>query len=387
MNRRAFLRLAATTAGAAAGTSPWSLALADVARGGPGPHGELLAPNDDGLRLPKGFRSRVVARAGAPVGNSKYVWPVYPDGGATFRTPDGWIYVANSEWVPPNGGGASAIRFDRSGNVVDAYSICRGTLLNCAGGATPWETWLSCEEYAYGHVWECDPLGRRPAVKRPALGTFQHEAAAVDPARKVVYLTEDVPDGRFYRFTPKKWPSLEAGALEAMQVRDDATVAWHPVRWPNPGIAHEATRHQVARSTVFRGGEGVALGRDHVFFSTKGDDRIWRYDPAAGRCTVLYENSQDPAKRLSGVDNVLGSAWGDVVVAEDGGNMELVLITAEGVASPLLRVVGQDDSEIAGPAFDPSGTRLYFSSQRGDGAGITYEVSGPFRRGGPGARA
>ncbi|MFM8409977.1 MAG: translocation protein TolB, partial [Alphaproteobacteria bacterium] len=82
-----------------------------------------------------------------------------------------------------------------------------------------------------------------------------------------------------------------------------------------------------------------------------------------------------------------GSAWGDVVVAEDGGNMELVLITPDGGASALLRVTGQDESEIAGPAFDPSGTRLYFSSQRGDGAGITYEVSGPFRRGGAGAGA
>ena len=386
MHRRSLLRLAAA-ATATAAASPWRLAAADTARGGPGPWGELLPPNDDGIQLPRGFRSRVVARAGMPVGNTKYVWPVYPDGGATFRTPDGWIYVANSEWVAPNGGGASAIRFDRAGNVMSAYSICSGTMLNCAGGATPWETWLTCEEYAYGHVWECDPLGSRPAVKRPALGTFQHEAAAVDPARKLVYLTEDVPDGRFYRFTPKKWPNLEAGALEVMQVRDDGSVAWHPVRWPNPGILHEATRHQVAESTEFRGGEGVAICRGSVFFSTKKDDRIWQYDPEAGRCTVLYDAAKDPARQLSGVDNVLGAAWGDVIVAEDGGNMELVLVTPDGVASALLRVVGQDDSEIAGPAFDPSGTRLYLSSQRGDGAGITYEVSGPFRRGGPGARA
>ena len=384
MHRRSLLRLAAAATAAA---SPWRLAAADTARGGPGPWGELLPPNDDGIQLPRGFRSRVVARAGLPVGNTKYVWPVYPDGGATFRTPDGWIYVANSEWVPPAGGGASAIRFDRAGNVMSAYSICSGTLLNCAGGATPWETWLSCEEHPFGHVWECDPLGRRPAAKRPALGTFQHEAAAVDPRRKVVYLTEDVPDGRFYRFTPRRWPSLEAGTLEVMQLDGDARVSWLPVRWPNPGMLHEATRHQVESSTPFRGGEGVALSGGAVVFSTKIDDRIWRYDPEAGRCTVLYETSRDPARQLSGVDNVLAAAWGDVVVAEDGGNMELVLVSPDGEASALVRVVGQDGSEIAGPALDPSGTRLYFSSQRGDGAGITYEVSGPFRRGGPGARA
>jgi len=60
--------------------------------------------------------------------------------------------------------------------------------------------------------------------------------------------------------------------------------------------------------------------------------------------------------------------------------MQLVLITPERAVSPLLRIEGQDGSEIAGPAFDPSGTRLYFSSQRGSGdGGITYEVTGPFR--------
>ena len=51
-----------------------------------------------------------------------------------------------------------------------------------------------------------------------------------------------------------------------------------------------------------------------------------------------------------------------------------------GLALPFLRVVGQGGSELAGPAFSPDGSRLYFSSQRGrDGRGITYEVSGPFR--------
>lgn len=380
MRRRDFFRLTAAATGLAVGTSPWRRALADTARGGPSPYGELLPPDADGLQLPKGFRCRVVARSGARVGNTKYVWPVYPDGGATFRVPDGWIYVANSEWVPPSGGGVGAIRFDRSGNIAAAYPICTGTLLNCAGGATPWDTWLTCEEYAYGHVWECDPSGVRPAVKRPALGTFQHEAVAVDPVGRALYLTEDVPDGRFYRFTPRKWPSLEAGTLEVAQVRADSSVTWHPIKYPNPGMQHDATRHQVPQSTVFRGGEGIVYSRGDLFFTTKKDDRVWRYEPKAQRCTILYENAQDPAKQLSGVDNVTAAVVGDLIVAEDGGNMELVLITPDRATSALLRIVGQDESELAGSAFDPSGTRLYFSSQRGDGSGITYEMSGPFRR-------
>jgi secreted PhoX family phosphatase len=99
------------------------------------------------------------------------------------------------------------------------------------------------------------------------------------------------------------------------------------------------------------------------------------------RLSVLYDANLDPGRQLTGVDNIAASSGGDLVVAEDGGNMELVLLTAQGEAAPLLRVVGQDGSELTGPAFDPSGTRLYFSSQRGGPAqlGITYEVTGPFR--------
>lgn len=71
-------------------------------------------------------------------------------------------------------------------------------------------------------------------------------------------------------------------------------------------------------------------------------------------------------------------------VAEDGGNMEMCIITAAGTVSPFLRINGQSGSEITGPAFSPDGGRLYFSSQRGTsgntlGGGITYEVTGPFR--------
>ncbi|MFK4689767.1 secreted PhoX family phosphatase [Streptomyces pristinaespiralis] len=86
---------------------------------------------------------------------------------------------------------------------------------------------------------------------------------------------------------------------------------------------------------------------------------------------------------LTGVDNVTGTASGDLFVAEDGGNMEICVITPDDVVAPFLRVGGQSSSEICGPAFSPDGSRLYFSSQRGtsgsSSGGITYEVTGPFR--------
>jgi secreted PhoX family phosphatase len=97
---------------------------------------------------------------------------------------------------------------------------------------------------------------------------------------------------------------------------------------------------------------------------------------------VIYDDDTSPNPVLTGVDNIVGSASGDLFVAEDGGNMELVVIEPGGATSVFLRVVNQTGSELTGPAFDPSGTRLYFSSQRGPtgtGSGVTYEVTGPFR--------
>ena len=94
---------------------------------------------------------------------------------------------------------------------------------------------------------------------------------------------------------------------------------------------------------------------------------------------MLYR--RDPAQAediLSGVDNLTVAAGGEVLVAEDGGDMQVVVLDASGSAAPLLQVVGQDQSEIAGIAFSPDGSRLYFSSQRGPTGkgpfGLTYEI-------------
>jgi secreted PhoX family phosphatase len=390
MRRRDFLRSSGTLlAGAWLGGS--FLQTADAGLGpvvtGPGPYGDLLPADANGIMLPPGFTSRVVATAGEAVPGTSHAWHVFPDGGATFAVGQHWVYVSNSEFPLIPSGGVGAIRFDRDGNVVDAYSILSGTTQNCAGGATIWGTWLSCEETPGGTVWECDPLGG-PAVQRLAMGRFAHEAVAHDPTDVAVfYLTEDQPDGGFYRFTADAPPSLASGLLEIAQVVDDglggSTVVWHEVPDPNPGGQQTQTRHQVAEATPFDGGEGIVWARGQVFFTTKGDGRVWAYDPADASLRVHYEPASDPGGQLTGVDNIAVSRWGDLFVAEDGGNMELVLLSTEGTASPILRVVGQDHSELAGPAFDPSGRRLYVSSQRGgsSGAGITYEISGPFRLG------
>lgn len=346
---------------------------------------ELLAADENGVRLPAGFSSRIVARASQPViDGSSFEWHAAPDGGACFSVDDGgWIYVSNSEiW---DFGGVSALKFDASGSVVDAYSILEDTSRNCAGGATPWQTWLSCEEIDEGKVWECYPDGSKPAIVRPALGVFNHEAVAVDETNYQLYLTEDKTDGCLYRFTAAQsladgFPDLSTGKLEVaiLSTATEDVLDW--VELPDPSAASMETRYQVAEAMKFNGGEGIAYFEGRVIFTTKGDNRVWSYEVASQQLSIVYDASDSLTPILTGVDNVTISSSGDIYVAEDGGDLQIVVIDKQGRLYPIVQLEGHDESEITGPAFSPDGKRLYFSSQRGTTGesedGITYEITG-----------
>lgn len=344
--------------------------------------GPLQAPDANGIRLPPGFRSRIVARSGHAASTaSSYIWHAAPDGGACFATEDGgWVYVSNSE--RGNGrGGVGALRFNANGDVIDSYPILDNTSVNCAGGATPWGTWLSCEEFEQGQVYECDPMGRRPAVVRPLLGTFEHEAAAVDMENNCIYLTEDVPDGGFYRFVADNpLPDLTAGRLQVAEVVASAngdSVRWHDI--PDPLAQLAPTRYQIEASSGFAGGEGIATHDGKTWFTTKRDNRVWCYDNNSQAIEIIYDAATSSNPILTGVDNVVITPAGDVLVAEDGGDMQIIAITPDHQLLPLVHIVGHDESEICGPAFAPGHQRMYFSSQRGalgrSETGITYEIS------------
>jgi secreted PhoX family phosphatase len=345
---------------------------------GTSPYGALQAADANGIMLPPGFTSRVIAVSGQQVAGTGYTWHGAPDGGAAFGVSGGWIYVSNSE-ISHKGGGVGAVTFDQSGAITGASRLLANTNRNCSGGPTPWGTWLSCEEVTRGSVWEVDPRGVIPPQKRAALGRFRHEAAAVDPGRKIVYLTEDEPDGCFYRFRYEKPNKLIRGVLEAATVGAGGAVSWTAV--PDPKGTPVATRHQVAGATVFDGSEGAWFGDGVVHFTTKGTNQVWAYDGATDTIAVVYDVKTSCSPVLRGVDNVTGTPGGDIYIAEDGGDMQLVLLGYDGSVSPFLQVIGQNGSEITGPAFSPAGDRVYFSSQRGGPSrnGITYEVTGPFR--------
>ncbi|MGW7466680.1 alkaline phosphatase PhoX [Streptomyces xantholiticus] len=385
MERRSFLRGAVVgTSAAAFGFTLWQgAASAAPAQPGAGPYGALGAADANGIQLPSGFTSRVIARSGQKVGSTTYTWHNAPDGGACFADGSGWIYVSNSEINPS--GGAGAVKFSSTGAITGAYRILSNTRQNCAGGKTPWNTWLSCEEVSLGFVYEADPWGVNASVQRPAMGRFKHEAAAADPVRRVIYLTEDESNGCLYRFVPTTWGNLSSGTLQVLKAGTATSGSFTWANVPDPDGSPTLTRDQVSGAKRFNGGEGCHYANDTVWFTTKGDNRLWQLNLLNSTYELAYDDSLvvGGGAPLTGVDNVTGAASGDLFVAEDGGNMEICVITPDDVVAPFLRINGQSSSEICGPAFSPDGRRLYFSSQRGttgsSSGGITYEVTGPFR--------
>jgi hypothetical protein len=175
--------------------------------------------------------------------------------------------------------------------------------------------------------------------------------AAVDPAGKIVYLTEDEDDSRLYRFVPDAYPDLSTGRLQAAIVNGTGRVAWKDVPATAPDRSSE--------TTVFRRGEGMVYDRGVVVFTTTSDNRVWGLDTKRQRLEVVCDGNAVADAPLTEVDNVtVHRRSGDLFVAEDSGNLELCVITAtadwkRSEVAPFVRVAGPEDSEITQSRVQP----------------------------------
>jgi secreted PhoX family phosphatase len=327
------------------------------------------------------------------------------------------VYDLDDDGFPLPGGTTTLIYDLRSRKVLRQHLSLAGTIINCAGGVTPWGSWLSCEETTtqagfnvgkdHGYVFEVPAKARGlvDPVPLKAMGRFKHEAACIDPRTGIAYMTEDLPDSLFYRFIPDTPGELaKGGRLQALGFSDTpggcdsrnwegatgmAPGSWRDTRWidldevdnPNDDLR---LRGAAKGATLFARGEGVFWGKDEVYFTcTSGgansSGQIMRHVPGeAGGRTQLFHESTNP-KVMDMADNIAISPWGHLLVCEDRysdtDRNHLRAVTPEGKVYTLGRNVYRDNAELAGVCFSPDGTTLFVNIQW---PGITLAITGPW---------
>ena len=454
-DRRRFLLHGALTSGLVA-AAPFQALAAQAqapARGlgatpgqgrGPSPDYGPLAPVLDDetglplLLLPEGFRYRSFGWTGDPL-NDGTATPGAHDGMAALPAGHGVTRLIRNHEVGENadafvaglaydqkaGGGTTTIEFNTlTGQVGAMWPSISGTIRNCAGGATPWGSWLTCEETTigpaasndltlpHGYIFEVPAFGTASPVPFKPMGRFSHEAVAVDPATGIVYETEDQGStSGFYRFLPNVPGQLaQGGTLEMLGIdgtpgydtRTGQTAAWLPATWveiPVPDPATPATNSVFSQGLALGGArfarlEGAWYGQGRIYFvSTSGGNvgqgQIWEYDPAGDRLRLLFESPS--AAVLNAPDNLCVSPRGGLVLCEDGGGQEFVHgLTTDGTIFRFAQnnvvldgerngIVGDfKGSEFAGATYSPDGKWLFVNIQS---PGISFAITGPWGSG------
>jgi uncharacterized protein len=477
IDRRTFLASGAAVVGGLAIAGPLQAFGMRVARGQTvvaAGYGPLVDMGD--LWLPEGFQYRIVSRRGDPMTDVNpatglpYPTPSRFDGMGRFDDPvtGDTILIRNHEnrsrrnnFVPeetrvevpnpydpairPGGGG----RFCKGGvtklvvrnrEVVSSTALLGGTIWNCAGGTTPWNSWITCEEEAvnsgsmtapipHGYVFEVDALASGPVDPIPikAAGRFDHEAVVWHD--ESLYLTEDKGDACFYRFTPTPRPTkvgdlaAASGLLEALVVEgypnlltstqwpassgEALPVSWVTIPDPDPSSPNVEpfavrSQGQAFGAAIFQRTEGCWLGDDKIYFDCtnggpSGMGQIWELDPRAMELRLVFQS--DDASRLFHPDNLTVAPTEDLFICEDvGGNVAPYIraLTPDGLIYDFARA-GANFTEFCGACFssvarpsprtgglDLSTLTLYVNQQGAAAAsealGVTYAIWGPWKR-------
>jgi secreted PhoX family phosphatase len=321
-----------------------------------------------------------------------------PQSWQTYRTAKAYDVLSDGVAIP--GGTTTIIYNTQTGKIEREFVSLTGTIRNCAGGVTPWGTWLSCEETViraedgfsrdHGYIFEVPASAEEPVTPIPLkdMGRFNHEAASVDPHTGYVYLTEDRHDSLFYRFIPNEYGNLAAGGqLQALVIKDQPqfdTRNWktdkmplsseYRVEWINisgPESPNDDLRYQgyAKGAAVFARGEGIHWGDGECYFcctngGAKKYGQIMRYTPSAkhpeqGVLQLIFESHDKDLYEFG--DNLTVTPQGHLLVCEDksgdANDNHLRWITPDGHVSPFARL--NLETELAGACFAPDGNTLF----------------------------
>ncbi|MCB0686394.1 MAG: DUF839 domain-containing protein, partial [Saprospiraceae bacterium] len=384
-------------------------------------YGPLKDDPEGILNLPEGFSYKIISKKGSPMSDG-FVVPGAADGMATFEGPDGKVIIIRNHEVSPGDiaggpfgaqkellskisadqvydfgkgenpcmGGTTTIIYNPASQEVETeYLSLAGTIRNCAGGPTPWNSWLTCEEdtspatgereKSHGYVFEV-PASSDPMIAPPLpikeMGRFNHEAVCVDPGTSIVYLTEDRGDGLIYRFIPNQKEKLhEGGKLQVLAIKGKPgfeTRNWadlpgekmeigksYAVEWididnvdaPDDDLRYRGYEKGAAR---FARGEGIWYGENDFYFACTNGGRLehgqifhYKLSPDEGQSGELnnpptlsiFIDPNDTAL-VESCDNVTIAHHGDLVICEDKKTPRIVGVTPEGGIYHIAKNVG-----------------------------------------------
>jgi len=285
----------------------------------------------------------------------------------------------------------------------------------------PWGSWITCEEPSdltsdrgrdHGYCFEVkatDDGKLQKAVPLKKLGRFRHEAVGLDPETGILYLTEDMTDGLFYRFIPETPQDFTKGKLQALCIKGSKSMdmrnypnskthveegqpmeaTWidmNRVEAPDNDLRHRGFRKGAAR---FARGEGIQY-TDGAFFicctdgGAHAQGQIYKLTPSRDPKKLdqielfLQPESED---LLTNGDNLCAAPWGDLIICEDlvsqhSGNTPHVRgVTPDGKIYTIARNA-KSKSEFAGSCFSPDGTILFVNMQA---EGLTLAIRGPWK--------
>lgn len=423
-------------------------------------YGPLKAHKDGILMLPDGFDMKVISTKGNKMSDGFFV-PGRADGMAAFKgNANKVILVRNHEnsigdsnegpfglqnellskidktkmydygkGIKPGMGCTTNIVFNEKTQKVETeFLSIAGTARNCAGGLTPWNTWITCEEtvekagsadgYAekdHGYNFEVpatDKIGLADPIPLKGMGRFNHEAVSVDPRTSIVYQTEDTSDGLIYRYISNEPGKLSIGGkLQAMMIKEQKSfdtrnwsklesakfpvgesygVSWvdlKNVESPDNDLRLQGFENGAAK---FARGEGMWFGDNELYFAcTNGGHiskgQVFKYIPSQYEGTIREKESPgklelfiepNNTEIVKSCDNLTIAPWGDIILCEDVPEPNLVGVTPEGKFYMLASNIGYK-SEFAGAVFSPSGDTLFLNIQE---PGITLAITGPWKK-------